>query len=77
MFWQIFQTRCRKYIKSPDKYNDIKIAATCYDKNNKIIATESTHINTKLYLGFDTLCLKLKDVDVCRVERIRLYPTFQ
>ena len=65
------------YIKSPDKYNDIKIAATCYDKNNKIIATESTHINTKLYLGFDTLCLKLKDVDVCRVERIRLYPTFQ
>lgn len=65
------------YIKHPDKYNNIKIAATCYDKNNKIIATESTHINTKLYLGFDTLSLKLKDVDVSRVERIKLYPTLQ
>ena len=65
------------YIKTPDKYNSILITATCYDSNNEIIATESTRINTKLYLGFDTLRLKVDEVDVSRVEHVRLYPTLQ
>ncbi|MCD7781668.1 MAG: hypothetical protein LUG89_03105 [Methanosphaera sp.] len=65
------------YIKSPDKYNSINIAATCYDSDNNIIATETSHINTKLYLGFDTLNIQINDVDIDKINRIRLYPTFQ
>lgn len=65
------------YIKNPDKYEKIKIAATCYDKNSKIIGTESTFINTKLYLGFDTLNIEIQNIPVEQIERIRLYPTFQ
>lgn len=65
------------YIKDPDKYDKLKIAATCYDENNKIIATNAEYINTKLYLGFDTLNVKISDVDVKKVIRVRLYPTFQ
>ena len=65
------------YIKTPDKYNTIIITATCYDKNNYIIATESTKINTKLYLGFDTLRLIVSDVDVDKIQRIKIYPTLQ
>ena len=65
------------YIKNPDKYNSINIAATCYDDDNNIIATESSHINTKLYLGFDTLNIQINNIDIEKINRIRLYPTFQ
>ena len=65
------------YLKSPDKYETIKITATCYDKNNNILATESTRLNTKLFLGFDTLKLKVDEVDVSKVEHVKLYPTLQ
>lgn len=65
------------YIENPDKYNTIKITATCYDKNNNIIATESTKINTKLYLGFDTLKLVINNVNISKIQRIKLYPTLQ
>ena len=65
------------YIKNPDKYDLINIVATCYDHENNILATESKQINTKLYLGFDTLSLKLDYVDVDNIERILLYPTLQ
>lgn len=64
-------------IENPDKYHNIKIAATCYDKNNKIIGTQSTKINTKLFLGFDTLSLDIEDINVNNIQRIRLYPTLQ
>lgn len=64
-------------IKHPDKYDNIKIVATCYDSNNKIIATENTHINTKVFLGFDTLSIKFNNVVIKDIERIRLYPTLQ
>lgn len=64
-------------IDNPDKYHNIKIAATCYDKNNKIIGTESTKINTKLFLGFDTLSLYIENINVNNIQRIRLYPTLQ
>lgn len=64
-------------IENPDKYHDIKIAATCYDRNNKIIGTESTKINTKLFLGFDTLSLNIENINVQNIQRIRLYPTLQ
>lgn len=64
-------------IDNPDKYHDIKIAATCYDEYNKIIGTESTKINTKLFLGFDTLSLNIENIDVKKIQRIRLYPTLQ
>lgn len=64
-------------IENPDKYHNIKIAATCYDKNNKIIGTESTKINTKLFLGFDTLSLNIENINVNNIQRIRLYPTLQ
>lgn len=64
-------------IENPDKYHNIKIAATCYDKNNKIIGTESTKINTKLFLGFDTLSLNIENINVENIQRIRLYPTLQ
>lgn len=64
-------------IDNPDKYHNIKIAATCYDENNKIIGTESTKINTKLFLGFDTLSLNIEDINVGSIQRIRLYPTLQ
>ena len=64
-------------IENPDKYHNIKIAATCYDKNNKIIGTESTKINTKLFLGFDTLSLNIDNINVNSIQRIRLYPTLQ
>ena len=64
-------------IENPDKYHNIKIAATCYDENNQIIGTESTQINTRLFLGFDTLSLKIKNIDVKKIQRIRLYPTLQ
>lgn len=65
------------YIKDPEKYNTIKITATCYDKDGYIIATESTKINTKLYLGFDTLRLIVNHVNVRKIQRIKLYPTLQ
>ena len=65
------------YIKSPDKYSTIMITATCYDENNHIIATESTRINTRLFLGFDTLRLIVNDVDVKRIQRVKIYPTLQ
>ncbi|MDO5825312.1 MAG: hypothetical protein BZ137_02565 [Methanosphaera sp. rholeuAM130] len=65
------------YIKDPDRYSTIMITGTCYDKNNHIIATESTRINTRLYLGFDTLRLIINDVDVNRIQRIKIYPTLQ
>jgi hypothetical protein len=65
------------YLKSPDKYETIKITATCYDKDNNILATESTRLNTKLFLGFDTLRLKVDEVDVSKVEHVKLYPTLQ
>ena len=64
-------------IENPDKYHNIKIAATCYDNNNKIIGTESTQINTRLFLGFDTLSLKIDNINVDSIQRIRLYPTLQ
>ena len=64
-------------IENPDKYHNIKIAATCYDENNKIIGTESTKINTKLFLGFDTLSLNVENINVNNIQRIRLYPTLQ
>lgn len=64
-------------IENPDKYHNIKIAATCYDVNNKIIGTESTKINTKLFLGFDTLSLNIENINVNNIQRIRLYPTLQ
>ncbi|RAP48140.1 MAG: hypothetical protein BZ135_01030 [Methanosphaera sp. rholeuAM6] len=64
-------------IENPDKYHDIKIAATCYNEENTIIATESTLINTQLFLGFDTLSLKIHDVNVSDIQRIKLYPTLQ
>ena len=64
-------------IENPDKYHDIKIAATCYDFNNSIIGTESTKINTKLFLGFDTLSIKINNINVNEIQRIRLYPTLQ
>ena len=64
-------------IDNPDKYNDIKIAATCYDINNKIIGTESTKINTELFLGFDTLSLNIDNINIDNIQRIRLYPTLQ
>ena len=64
-------------IENPDKYHNIKIAATCYDKNNQIIGTESTKINTKLFLGFDTLSLNIENINVDHIQRIRLYPTLQ
>ena len=64
-------------IKNPDKYNSIKIAATCYDEENHILATESKTINTKLFLGFDTLKIKVSNVEVKKIQRIKLYPTFQ
>ena len=64
-------------IENPDRYHNIKIAATCYDKNNKIIGTESTKINTKLFLGFDTLSLNIDNINASNVQRIRLYPTLQ
>lgn len=65
------------YIKHPDKYSTIMITATCYDKNNHIIATEATRINTRVYLGFDTLRLIINDVDVTKIQRIKIYPTLQ
>lgn len=65
------------HIKNPEKCRDIKIATTCYDKNNKIIATGSMRINTKLFLGFDTLHVVIDDIKVSDIKRIRLYPTFQ
>lgn len=65
------------YIKHPDKYTTIMITATCYDKNNHIIATEATKINTRVYLGFDTLRLIINDVDVKKIQRIKIYPTLQ
>lgn len=64
-------------IKSPDKYRNIKIAATCYDELNHIIGTANTQINTKLFLGFDTLSLKINNIDVSSIQRIKLYPTLQ
>lgn len=64
-------------IENPDKYHNIKIAATCYDENNQIIGTESTQINTRLFLGFDTLSLKINNINVNEIQRIRLYPTLQ
>lgn len=64
------------HIKNPDKCQNIKIATTCYDKDNKIIATGSLKINTKMFLGFDTLHIVIDDVDVRDIKRIRLYPTF-
>ncbi|MBO7719470.1 MAG: hypothetical protein J6S29_04880 [Methanosphaera sp.] len=65
------------HIKHPDKYSTIMITATCYDKNNHIIATESTKINTRVFLGFDTLRLIINDVDVKKIQRIKIYPTLQ
>lgn len=64
-------------IENPDKYHDIKIAATCYDIDNSIIGTESTKINTKLFLGFDTLSIKINNINVNEIQRIKLYPTLQ
>jgi hypothetical protein len=64
-------------IQNPDKYNNIKITATCYDDNNNIIGTENTKINTKLFLGFDTLCLIIDQIDINELQRIKLYPTLQ
>lgn len=64
-------------IKNPDKYSSINIAATCYDEENHILAAESKTINTKLFLGFDTLKIKVNHVDVKKIQRIKLYPTFQ
>lgn len=64
-------------IKNPDKYHNIKIAATCYNELNQIIGTANTQINTKLFLGFDTLSLKINHIDVKSIQRIRLYPTLQ
>ena len=64
-------------IENPNEYHNIKIAATCYNQENTIIATESTQINTQLFLGFDTLSLKIYDVNIAQIQRIRLYPTFQ
>ena len=65
------------HLKNPDKYSNILITGTCYDKNNQIIATESTKINTRLFLGFDTLRLIVNDVDVRKIQRVRIYPTLQ
>ncbi len=65
------------HIKNPDKYSSINITATCYDDNNNIVATESSQINTRLFLGFDTLNIEIRDVNVRTIKRIRLYPTFQ
>lgn len=65
------------HIKNPDKYRNIKIAATCYDANNRIIGTSNTQINTKLFLGFDTLSLKIDNINVAQIQRIKLYPTLQ
>lgn len=64
-------------IKNPDKYHNIKIAATCYDELNHIIGTATTQINTKLFLGFDTLSLKISNIDVNSIQRIKIYPTLQ
>lgn len=64
-------------IKNPDKYHNIKIAATCYDQLNHIIGTANTLINTKLFLGFDTLSLKISNIEVSNIQRIKLYPTLQ
>lgn len=63
-------------IDNPEKHRDIKIAATCYDQNNNILATESKQINTKLFLGFDTLSVKIENIDITSIQRIRLYPTY-
>ncbi|OED30327.1 zinc ribbon domain-containing protein [Methanosphaera sp. WGK6] len=65
------------YIENPEKCRNIKIAATCYDYDNHIISTETMLINTKMYLGFDTLSVKINNIDITTIERIRLYPTFQ
>ncbi|WP_308575543.1 hypothetical protein [uncultured Methanosphaera sp.] len=64
------------HIKNPEKCQEIKIATTCYDKDNKIIATDTLKINTKMFLGFDTLHIVIDDVDINEIKRIRLYPTF-
>ncbi|WP_304125809.1 hypothetical protein [Methanosphaera cuniculi] len=64
------------HIKNPEKCQEIKIATTCYDKDNKIIATDTLKINTKMFLGFDTLHIVIDDVDINKIKRIRLYPTF-
>ncbi|WP_455645571.1 zinc ribbon domain-containing protein [Methanosphaera sp.] len=65
------------YIENPEKCKNIKIAATCYDYDNNIIYTETMLINTKMYLGFDTLSVKINNIDISSIERIRIYPTFQ
>lgn len=64
-------------MKNPEKYGNIKIAATCYDEQNHIIGTANTQINTKLFLGFDTLSLKISNIDVKTIQRIKIYPTLQ
>lgn len=64
------------HIENPEKCRDIKIATTCYDEDNHIIDTRSSVINTKLFLGFDTLHVVVSDVVVDDIKRIRLYPTF-
>lgn len=64
-------------ISNPEQYNKINIVATCYDNNNNIIGTNSKQINTKLFLGFDTLSIKLNEINVNDIQRVLLYPTFQ
>ncbi|RAP53537.1 MAG: hypothetical protein BZ138_00495 [Methanosphaera sp. rholeuAM270] len=64
-------------IRNPENARNIKIVATCYDEENHIIGTQKTQINTKLFLGFDTLSLKIGNIDIKRIQRIRLYPTLQ
>lgn len=64
-------------ISNPDQYSRINIVATCYDNNNNIIGTNSKQINTKLFLGFDTLSIKLNEINVNNIQRVLLYPTFQ
>jgi len=65
------------HIKNPKKYDTINIVATCYDRKNNIIFTQTNKINTQLFLGFDTLQVKVNGVEVDEIERIKVYPTLQ